>query len=72
MTPEERQYLKNMLSDSGGWLSFGSEYYFSQAFSLGAEAGIRYAHAESKALGYQVKVTDYTSFVALLMSFYWQ
>jgi len=61
MTPEERSYLKDMLGDSGGWL-----------FSLGAEAGVRYAKAKSKAYGYEIKITDYTSFVAILFSFYWQ
>jgi hypothetical protein len=72
MTSAERKYLKDMLGDSGGWLSLGAEYYFSPGFSLGAEAGIRHARAKSKALGYEVKITDYTSFVAILMTFYWQ
>jgi len=72
MAPEERRYFKDMLGDSGGWLSFGAEYYFAPTFSLGAEAGVRYARAKSKAYGYEIKVTDYTSFVAILLSFYWQ
>lgn len=69
---DDRAYLKDMLNDSGGWLSFGAEYYFAPTFSLGAEAGVRYARAKSKAYGYEIKVTDYTSFVAILLSFYWQ
>lgn len=72
MTPEERKYLKDMLGDSGGWLSFGADYFFAPAFSLGAEAGVRYTRAKSKAYGYEIKTTDYTSFVALLLSFYWR
>jgi hypothetical protein len=72
MSPEDRSYLKDMLGDSGGWLSFGADYFFAPTFSLGAEAGVRYARAKSKAYGYEIKVTDYTSFVALLLSFYWQ
>jgi hypothetical protein len=72
MAPEERSYLKDMLGDSGGWLSFGADYYFAPTFSLGAEAGVRYARAKSKAYGYEIKVTDYTSFVAILLSYYWQ
>jgi hypothetical protein len=72
MAPEDRSYLKDMLGDSGGWLSFGADYYFAPTFSLGAEAGVRYARAKSKAYGYEIKVTDYTSFVAILLSYYWQ
>ncbi|UCE67288.1 MAG: hypothetical protein JSU85_04545 [Candidatus Zixiibacteriota bacterium] len=72
MSSQERGYLKDMLNDTGGWLSFGAEYYFAPTFSLGAEAGIRYARAKSKAYAYEIKVTDYTSFVAILLSFYWQ
>lgn len=72
ISADERAYLKDMLNDSGGWLSFGAEYYFAPTFSLGAEAGVRYARAKSKAYGYEIKVTDYTSFVAILLSFYWQ
>jgi hypothetical protein len=72
MSPEDRVYLKDMLNDSGGWLSFGADYYFAPTFSLGAEAGVRYARAKSKAYGYEIKVTDYTSFVAILLSYYWR
>ena len=72
MTVEEKRYLKDMLGDSGGWLSFGADYFFAPTFSLGAEAGVRYAKAKSKAYGYEIKTTDYTSFVAMLLSYYWQ
>lgn len=72
MTSRDRTYLRDMLNDSGGWLSFGADYYFAPTFSLGAEAGVRYAKAKSKAYGYEIKTTDYTSFVAILLSFYWQ
>jgi hypothetical protein len=72
MSSEDRAYLKDMLGDTGGWVSFGAEYYFAPVFSIGAEAGIRYARAKSKAYGYEIKITDYTSFVAILLSFSWQ
>jgi hypothetical protein len=72
LSPEDRGYLKDMLNDSGGWLSCGADYYFAPTFSLGAEAGVRYARAKSKAYGYEIKITDYTSFVAILLSYYWQ
>jgi hypothetical protein len=71
MTSQERGYLKDMLNDSGVWLAFGAVYYFAPTFSLGAEAGVRYARAKSSAYGYEIKITDYTSFAAILMSFYW-
>lgn len=72
LSTEEIQYQKDMLKDSGGWLSFGVEYYFAPSFALGGEAGVRYSRAESKAYGYKIKTTDYTSFAAILLSFYWR
>ncbi len=71
LTAQELQYRKDMLNDSGGWLSFGAEYFFAPAFALGGEAGVRYATAKSSAFGYNIKTTDYTTFVAILLSFYW-
>ena len=72
MSSAERGFLKDMLNDSGGWLSFGVDYLFAPTFSLGAETGVRYARAKSKALGYTTKITDYTSFAAILLAYYWQ
>ena len=72
LSNEAIQYQKDMLKDSGGWLSFGVEYYFAPSFALGGEAGVRYSRNESKAYGYKIKTTDYTSFAAILLSFYWR
>ncbi len=70
MPEADRAYYKDLSSDSGGWVSLGAEYYFAPGFSLGCEGGIRYAKAKSKAYGYEIKINDYTSFAAILMSFY--
>lgn len=71
MPPADVKYLKDILNDSGGWLSLGAEYKFAPAFGFGGEAGIRYTRARSKAYGYEVKISQYSSFVALIMTFYW-
>jgi len=72
ISPEELQYQKDMANDGGGWLSLGAEYYFAPAFSMGCEGGIRYTRAISKAYGYEIKITDYTTFAAILLTFYWK
>jgi hypothetical protein len=66
------KYLKDISNDEGGWVSFGGEYFFAPVFSFGAEAGLRYSRANSKALGSEIKIREYSTFVALLLSFYWQ
>ena len=72
ITQEELDYRKDMLNDSGGWLTWGAEYYFAPPFSMGCEGGIRYTKAKSNALGYDRKITEYTTFAAILLTFYWQ
>jgi hypothetical protein len=71
MPAAQATYLKDISNDSGGWLSVGAEYFFAPVFSFGAEGGLRYSAASSTALGYQVKIRDYSSFVDLLLTFYW-
>ena len=71
-TDEEIQFEKDMLNDSGGWLSLGGEYYFAPGFSMGCEGGVRYTKASSKATGIEIKITDYTTFASILMTFYWK
>lgn len=69
-SPAVIKYLKDLANDSGIIISGGAEYYFAPVFSLGAEGGIRYSKASSSALGYSVKISQYNSYVALLLSFY--
>ena len=69
-SPEVIKYLKDLANDSGMIVSAGAEYYFAPVFSFGAEGGIRYGKASSSALGYSVKISQYNSYVALLLSFY--
>ncbi len=70
LRPAEVKYFQDLSNDEGGWLSVGAEYFFAPVFSLGAEGGLRYTRANSKALGWDVKIRQYDTFVALLLSFY--
>jgi hypothetical protein len=70
MRPVDVTYYKDISNDEGGWFSVGAEYFFAPVFSLGAEGGIRYTRANSNAYGYAIKIREYNSFVAILMSFY--
>lgn len=72
MSPADVTYFKDLSNDSGGWLSIGGEYSFAPSFALGAEGGVRYSTAKSKAYGYQVKLSEYHTYIALLLTFYWQ
>jgi hypothetical protein len=71
MSSTEAKFTRDMLNDYGGWISFGAEYYFAPVASLGAEAGFRYTKAKSSALGYDVKYSDYSTFAAILLNYYW-
>ena len=71
MSSVDAHFNRDMLNDNGGWVSFGAEYYLGPVFSLGAEAGLRYSRSKSKAYGYEIKYSDFTSFAALLLNFYW-
>jgi hypothetical protein len=71
LSAADRQYYKDLSSDVGAWISLGAEYAFAPAFSFGAEAGLQYSRAKSKAYGHEIKLGQYTSFVALIMTFYW-
>jgi len=64
-------YYEDISNDVGGWISLGADYHFAPVFSLGAEAGLTYSRAKSKAYGDEIKLTQYSTFVALLMTFYW-
>lgn len=67
----DRQYYKDLTNDQGIRVSLGAEYYLAPAFSLGCEGGIRYTKAKSKAYGYTIKISEYRTFAAILLSFYW-
>jgi hypothetical protein len=67
---QDRAYYKDIANDQGGWFSVGAEYYFAPAFSMGCEAGLRYSRAKSKAYGYEIKISEYKTFVAILLSFH--
>ncbi|OGC93533.1 MAG: hypothetical protein A2W25_16930 [candidate division Zixibacteria bacterium RBG_16_53_22] len=71
LSTAEAQYYKDLSNDVGGWVSLGAEYNFAPAFSFGGEAGFRYARAKSKAYGHEIKLGQYSTFVALLLTFYW-
>ncbi len=71
MSSEDRQYYKDLTNDQGIRVSLGAEYYFAPAFSFGCEGGIQYTKAKSKAYGYTIKISEYRTFAAILMSFYW-
>ena len=72
LSPAEVKYLKDISNDDGGWISAGGEYFFAPVFSLGAEAGLRYTRANSNAYGNNIKIRQYDTFIALLMSFWLQ
>ncbi len=67
----DADYYEDISNDSGAWLALGAEYFFAPVFSLGAEGGVRYSRANSKAYGYDIKIRDYTTFAALLLTYYW-
>jgi hypothetical protein len=71
LAPADVQYYKDLSNDIGGWVSLGAEYHFAPAFSFGGETGLRYSRAKSKAYGHDIKLGQYTSFVALIMTFSW-
>lgn len=70
MSPTDAKYFQDISNDEGGWISLGGEYFFAPVFSLGAEGGLRYTRANSSAYGYDIKLREYDTFVALLLSFY--
>jgi hypothetical protein len=70
LRPVDVTYYKDLSNDEGGWISVGGEYFFAPVFSLGAEGGLRYTRANTKAYGYDIKIRQYNTFVALLLSFY--
>jgi hypothetical protein len=71
MSSADRQYYKDLTNDQGIRVSLGAEYYLAPAFSLGCEGGIRYTRVKSKAYGYTIKISEYRTFAAILLSFYW-
>jgi hypothetical protein len=71
LAPVDVRYYRDMMNDSGFWLSGGAEYFLAPVFSLGGEAGIRYSSAKSKAYGYEIKRSQFTTFAAIIASFYW-
>ena len=71
MSAADARYFQDLSNDSGAWGAIGAEYYFAPAFGFGCEAGVRYSRARSKAYGYEVKLSQFNSYVALLAAFYW-
>lgn len=71
ISSSDRQYYKDLTNDQGIMVSLGAEYYLAPAFSLGCEGGIRYSKVKSKAYGYTIKISEYRTFAAILLSFYW-
>lgn len=69
MSPEDRDYYKDLTSDQGGWFSIGAEYYFAPMFAIGCEGGVRYSKAKSDAYGYDIKISEYKTFAAILIVF---
>jgi len=69
LSPQDRAYYKDLLSDQGGWFSAGAEYYFSPLFAIGCEGGVRYSKAKSDAYGYDIKFSEYKTFAAILVTF---
>jgi hypothetical protein len=43
-TSEEEDYVKDLMSFKGIGVGFGTEYFFTENFSVGGEYGIRYLH----------------------------
>ncbi len=70
LPPANARYLQDISNDDGAWVSLGAEYFFAPVFSFGAEGGLRYSRANSKAYGYDIKLREYNTFVAILVSFY--
>lgn len=69
LSNEDKNFYNDMANDWGGWVSIGAEYAFAPAFSMGCEAGLRYSRAKSDAYGYTVKISEYRTFAAILLSF---
>ena len=69
MSPADRAFYKDFASDQGGWFSVGAEYYFAPLFGFGCEGGIRYSKAKSNAYGYDIKISEYKTFAAILITF---
>ncbi len=72
LPPADARYLQDISNDDGAWISVGAEYFFAPVFSFGAEGGLRYTRANSKAYGYDIKLREYNTFIAILVSFYLQ
>ncbi len=70
LSPARVSYYKDISNDSGGWISVGADYHLAPVFGLGCEAGLMYSRATSKALGYQTKIGEYKTFIAILINFY--
>jgi hypothetical protein len=68
---QDRTYYKDISNDEGLRVAFSVEYFFAPAFSFGCEGGIQYIRAKSKAYGYTIKVSEYRTYAAILISFYW-
>lgn len=68
---QDRNYYKDISNDEGVRVTLSSEYFFAPAFSFGCEGGIQYIRAKSKAYGYTIKVSEYRTYAAILISFYW-
>jgi hypothetical protein len=71
LSPADVKYFKDLSNDVGAWISLGAEYHFAPAFGMGGEFGLRYSRAKSKAYGHEIKFSQYSSFVAILMTFFW-
>lgn len=68
MSQQDVKYRKDLADDQGGWVSAGVEYFFAPSFSMGCEAGLLYMKAKSSAYGYKISLSEYRTFVAILMS----
>lgn len=68
---QDRQYYKDISNDEGARVAVSVEYFFAPPFSFGCEGGIQYSRARSKAYGYTIKVSEYRTYAAILVSFYW-
>jgi len=68
-SPAEVSYYKDLSNDKGGWIAIGAEYFLAPVFTIGCEGGLRYVSAKTGALGYEVKITEFKTYVAFLMTF---
>lgn len=68
---QDRNYYKDISNDEGVRVTLSSEYFFAPPFSFGCEGGIQYIRAKSKAYGHTIKISEYRTYAAIVITFYW-